>query len=65
VSLKAAWQQYYDSKINLWEGQLEFNSIRCKLTYLVVIAKNAAELQTVLQAQLRLLNQAIPPLPKQ
>lgn len=65
VSLKTAWMQYSESRLGVWEGQLEFNSIKCKLTYLVVIAKSAPELQSALQGHLQLLNQPIAPLPKE
>jgi hypothetical protein len=64
VTLKTAWQRFTESKVNVWEGQLDFNAIKCKLTYLVVIAKNAPELQLLLQQHIQLLKQPIPPLPK-
>jgi hypothetical protein len=64
VSLKTAWTQYNESRLGVWEGQLEFNSIKCKLTYLVAIARSAPELHNALQGHLRLLNQPMAPLPK-
>jgi hypothetical protein len=44
---------------------MEFNAIKCKLTYVVGIARSADELQTIIRQHLKLLNQPIEALPKQ
>lgn len=64
MSLRTAWQRFLESKVNVWEGQQDFNAVKCKLTFLVAIAKNPPELQQVLNQHLQLLNHPIEPLAK-
>lgn len=49
----------------MWEGYLEFNTIKSKLTYLVVIGRSTVELHQTLQQHLHLLQHPIPPIPNQ
>lgn len=44
---------------------MEFNAIKCKLTFVVAIARSADELQTIIRQHLQLLNQPIASLARQ
>lgn len=44
---------------------MDFNSIKCKLTFLTIIARSAAELQQILQQNLQPSANPIAPLPKE
>ena len=44
ITLKDEWNGFKSSKVAVYEKNLKFNSIRCKLSYLVVIGANHQEL---------------------
>jgi hypothetical protein len=44
ISLKIPWQNFQEKKEGVCELQQEFNAVKCKLNYIVLIGKSNAEL---------------------
>ena len=49
ISLKNAWVNYQEKKEGVFESFLEFNTVKCKLNFAVVIGKSSSELAVLAQ----------------
>lgn len=49
ISLKNAWISYQEKREGVIENLQEFNTVKCKLNFIVVIGKSSAELPVLAQ----------------